>query len=75
MYKMYGRENCKFCEMAKELFKTKDINFEYIDVGAYEKARDFLIENGHRTVPVIYKNEECVGGYKDFLKFVNSSYE
>tara|TARA_A200000113_G_scaffold175539_1_gene160722 strand:+ start:226 stop:411 length:186 start_codon:yes stop_codon:yes gene_type:complete len=53
--------------MAKSLLKSKNIQFEEINIEEKPEARDFVINEGHRTMPQIYINDKSIGGY-DQLK-------
>lgn len=41
---------------AKALLKNNDIEFEEINIDENTAARDFVITEGHRTMPQIYKD-------------------
>jgi glutaredoxin len=40
--------------MAKQYLTKHEFEFEVIDISENEEARDFLIAEGHRTMPQIY---------------------
>ena len=42
--------------MAKGFFKNNNIAFEEINIEENTEARDFVISEGHRTMPQIYKD-------------------
>ena len=49
--------------MAKGLLTNNDIEFETINIEDDESARDFIISEGHRTMPQVYKDGKLfVGG-------------
>ena len=79
IFKVYGKENCKYCRMSKEILSNIDEynNFEYIPLDNDLKRENFYKEFSEKigkkinTVPQIYFNDEYVGGYdklKLFLK-------
>jgi glutaredoxin len=70
MLKIYSKANCPFCDQAKNLLKLKNIPFEEIRVDENPEARQFIVEEGHRTVPQIYKDGKLFvqGGYQGLLK-------
>jgi|TARA_B110000858_G_scaffold47819_1_gene55136 GrxC family glutaredoxin len=65
--KVYTKNACGYCNMAKNLLKSKNITFEEVNIDDQPEAREFVINEGHRTMPQIYINEKNVGGF-DQLK-------
>jgi glutaredoxin len=65
--KVYTKNACGYCNMAKNLLKSKDITFEEVNIEDHPEAREFVINEGHRTMPQIYINEKSIGGF-DQLK-------
>lgn len=70
LYSVFGRENCPYCVRAKELLTAKELNFEYLDVGADEveflKMNTWVTEaTGYpaRSVPQIFLDGSYIGGY------------
>lgn len=55
MLTLYTKNNCGYCLQAKALLKNNDIPFEEVNIETDTKARDFVITEGHRTMPQIYK--------------------
>ena len=70
MLTVYSKNNCPFCEQAKGLLTKKDIPFEVIKIDEDDTAREWLLEQRHRTVPQIYQNGELFveGGYQGLAK-------
>lgn len=66
MLTVYTKNNCHFCTMAKKLLTQKEIAFEEVNIEENDTARMFLIEEGHRTMPQIYKDGELYvqGGFE-----------
>jgi len=64
---VYSKNNCGYCTMAKSLLNSKNIAFEEINIEEKPEARDFVINEGHRTMPQIYIDDKSIGGY-DALK-------
>ena len=64
------KNHCPFCEQAKNLLKSKGIAFEEIKVDQDPAAREFVMSEGHRTVPQIYKDGKILveGGYQGLVK-------
>lgn len=70
MLTVYTKNNCSFCMMAKSLLENKNIEFQTINIEEDEDARDFIISEGHRTMPQIYENGELYveGGFQGLRK-------
>lgn len=54
MITLYSKANCHNCDQAKNYLKNKNINFREVRIDQDEEARDFVMGQGHRTVPQIY---------------------
>lgn len=70
MIKVYGRDNCKFCTMAKELLEEEGLEHTYAELVHYPMVREMAKERGQKTLPVIIIDNELIGGYdelKDYL--------
>jgi len=74
--RIYGRDNCSFCEKAKAFAKMKHLEFEYDD--SPEQLKYALSNSGMKTVPVIYFDYEewdrgmsLIGGFDDFVDWYN----
>lgn len=70
MLTVYSKNNCPFCVQAKNLLKLKDIAFEEINIEENPDARTFIVNEGHRTVPQIYKDGVLFvqGGFQGLSK-------
>jgi len=70
MLTVYSKNHCPFCDKAKHLLKTKNIAYEEIKIDEDQEAREWLIAQGHRTAPQIYKGDELFveGGYQGLAK-------
>ena len=53
--KVYGADWCSDCRIAKNFLKSKDIEFEYIDIIDDEQAIAFVeqVNNGRRVIPTL----------------------
>lgn len=56
MITVYTKNNCPYCVQAKARLKQGGWDFEEINIEENTEARDWLIEQGHRTMPQIYHN-------------------
>jgi glutaredoxin 3 len=66
MLTVYSKANCTNCDKAKGLLKLRGVQFEEVRIDLDTEKRDWLVEQGHRTVPQIYKNGELFveGGFQ-----------
>jgi glutaredoxin 3 len=70
MITIYSKNTCPYCVQAKNLLKLKGIEFEEIKIDEDTAAREFMLSQGHRTVPQIYKDGELLveGGFQGLKK-------
>ena len=76
MLTVYSKANCPFCDKAKYLLKLRGVDFEEVRVDLDSKAREFIIAEGHRTVPQIYLHGKLFveGGYNGLDKLDESKF-
>ena len=64
--KIYTTSTCGYCHAALKLLRSKNIEFEHIDVSRAPDVRRWLADTTGRTsVPQIFINDVAVGGYTD----------
>lgn len=69
---IYGKPNCKFCILAKELVqRTENTVLEYIDIqekgiGAEELSK--IVGVTVKTIPQIFIDGVYIGGYQELNK-------
>lgn len=65
MIKVYSKEGCPQCVKAKEILKRHGYSFEEVRIDQNPAEREFLISQGHRSVPQLYVDESLLveGGY------------
>lgn len=70
MLTVYSKNNCPFCVQAKNLLTLRNVPFEEIKVDEVPEARTFIVNEGHRTVPQIYKDGKLFveGGFQGLSK-------
>ena len=70
MVTVYSKNNCPFCVQAKNLLKLKGIDYTEVQIDEDASAKDFILAEGHRTVPQIYKDGKLLveGGYQGLAK-------
>ncbi len=73
-YIVYSRSNCSYCDRAVALLEAKNIPFKIKkideDINLYEEMQTkapFM-----KTLPVILKNGELIGGYNELFKSLES---
>ena len=64
MIEIFGKPMCPFCEKAKQLCETRELEYTYKSLGT-DYTKEELLENfpGARTVPQIRINGQAIGGY------------
>ena len=70
MLTIYSKNNCPFCVQAKNLLKLKGVDYTEVKIDEDASAKDFILAEGHRTVPQIYKDGKLLveGGYQGLAK-------
>jgi len=62
--KVYSTPACPWCNVAKDFFKSHNIDFQDIDVSIDEKAAQEIMEkSGQMGVPVIEIDDKIVIGF------------
>lgn len=77
MLTIYSKNNCAFCGHAKTLLTSKNVKFEEINIENDPAAREFILSEGHRTVPQIYKNGLLFveGGFQGLKKLDDEQFQ
>ena len=61
---IYSTPTCHFCQMAKEFFKEKGIEYTNYDVSEdMEKRKEMIEKSGQMGVPVIFIDNEMMIGF------------
>lgn len=70
MITVYSKNNCPFCVKAKNLLTIKGVDFEEVKIDENPEARDFVLGEGHRSVPQIYHDGKLLveGGFQGLEK-------
>lgn len=53
---VYSKNNCPGCNALKSKLRAKSIPFTELNIDTSPDAKTFLLEQNHRSVPVIYKD-------------------
>jgi len=69
MIKIYSKTTCPYCDQAKQLLETYGFEYEAINIESDPEAREFVLSEGHRSVPQIYVNDKLLeGGFSGLQK-------
>jgi glutaredoxin 3 len=70
MLTVYSKNNCPFCVQAKNLLRLKGVDYTEVKIDEDASAKDFILAEGHRTVPQCYKDGRLLveGGYQGLAK-------
>jgi glutaredoxin len=68
---VYSKNNCPFCDQAKALLKSKNIDFKEVNIETNAAGRDVLIERGLRSVPQVFDGELLIGGFDKLKEWVS----
>ena len=61
---IYSTPTCVYCKMAKEFFRTNNIQYEEHNVAEDDKAREEMVNKSHQLgVPVIDVDGEIIVGF------------
>jgi len=66
---LYATSWCPYCERARELLHSKQVNVQEIDIEADPSRRaEMISRSGRRTVPQIFVGATHVGGCDDLYE-------
>ncbi len=74
MILIYGKDGCSFCQRAKLLCESYNLDFEYLNMDE-DYSRETLFENfpGAKTVPQIVVNGLKIGGYNELVNYIEET--
>jgi glutaredoxin len=62
---IYTKNNCPFCDRAKSLLESRGVAYNTINLEQQPDAREFLVDQGLRSVPQIFNGTTLLqGGYQ-----------
>ena len=64
--KIYSKNGCNYCTMAKDFLKERQIEFEEIDM-TDKDTTELTTQTSQKTFPFIYNGDIFIGGYTDLL--------
>ena len=74
-YIIYGKPSCGYCLQAKQLLEMEQLPFEYKNLGTHYSLQEVMeLFPNARTFPMIVKDSEVVGGYKDLCEYLKQQY-
>lgn len=68
MYVILGKPACTYCKMVVDFLTVKGQQFEYRDILEDNEAKAMFDKTGARTVPQIFKDGECIGGFSELME-------
>ena len=72
---VYGKRNCPYCQLAKEEMKLRGIPYDYVDLQEVGKTAREVTGRDVKTVPQIYIQGDYIGGYDDFMIWLEKPFE
>jgi glutaredoxin-like protein NrdH len=70
MLTIYSKNLCSQCDQTKNYLKSKNINFREVNIEQDVEAREFITQQGLRTVPQIFMDGKIFveGGWAGLSK-------
>ena len=70
---IYTRNNCVWCDRAKNLLDIKNLKYDEIDLSDDILRENFYknFNNSIKTMPQIFINDERIGGYEALVEYLN----
>ena len=69
MIQIYTSNWCSYCLAAKKIFDEHKIKYEEINIEEENISREDLLKlSGGYTVPQIFINKKCIGGYDRLIE-------
>lgn len=66
MITVYTKDYCPYCVKAKLLLSSLGKEFTEVDItNTPDVMMELVQKSGMRTVPQIYADDKCLGGYSD----------
>lgn len=67
---IYTKENCGYCQQAKQLFETKKINYTEMLIGRDITREQVLAQLPHaKSLPQIWLDDNYIGGFYELSAF------
>ncbi|MDQ2049340.1 glutaredoxin 3 [Natronolimnohabitans sp. A-GB9] len=64
---IYTKDECPYCEKAKDLFDSKGVEYEEYNVSGDDELFEEMVDraDGRKTAPEVFIDDELVGGWDD----------
>jgi len=74
MIEVWGKENCVFCNRAKNLCETRQYEYTYKQLNVdFTREQVFEVFPNAKTFPQIIVSGKAVGGYDEFVKYLEDT--
>jgi glutaredoxin len=60
MLTVYSKNNCPYCVKLKNQLTSWNVGFNEVNIEQDKDAKNFVVEQGHRTVPILYNDLEHI---------------
>lgn len=70
MFLVYSKTNCPQCVKALGLIELAGLDNNIIKVDEDAEAYKFVIAQGHKSVPQIYKDDKLIGGVTELAAYI-----
>lgn len=68
---IWSKENCSFCQKAKQLLQEHNLSYEERLLGSNYSITDLLqVVPNAKTVPQIFIDDTYIGGYTDLVNYL-----
>lgn len=70
MITVYTKNICPYCVKAKNYLESKGIEYETVNIEENREERNWLMDNGFRSVPQIFVNKKLLvqGGANELIR-------
>lgn len=72
MLTVYSKTNCPQCVKALGLIELAGLDSNIIKVDEDAEAYKFVIAQGHKSVPQIYKDDVLIGGVVELASYIKN---
>jgi glutaredoxin len=60
MLTVYSKNNCPYCVKLKNQLTSWNVEFNEVNIEQDKDAKNFVVDQGHRTVPILYNGLEHI---------------
>ncbi len=70
---IYSTNTCTYCDRLKQDMRNVGLQFIEINLDKNPEAKARMVEKGHRSVPILYKDDTHIAtGYDNSLAYVKT---